>query len=200
VALESTDAVEALRPDSFADELRRQVLLPQQLAPNPHHQHVFVIGAVEDADASAGRQAPRRPPQKIMLQILGARMLEGVNLTALRIETGHDVLDDAIFAGRVHALEDDQECPSILGIELLLHSGEMAQTIGNHIFGGCLADIEQVPAGSKSESRKPRAFSTRKRSISFAKFMKRMSQLFIVWQGGIRHAGLSKGDLDGANI
>jgi hypothetical protein len=55
-----------------------------------------------------------------MLQILDARMLEGVNLTALRIETGHDVLDDAIFAGRAHALEDDQECPSIPGIELLL--------------------------------------------------------------------------------
>ena len=87
MALESTDAVEAFRPDSFADKLRRQVLLGQQLAPNPHHQHVFLIGSVEDAYASAGRQAPRRPPQKIGLQILRARMPEGVNLTALRIET-----------------------------------------------------------------------------------------------------------------
>jgi hypothetical protein len=146
MALESTNAVEAFRPDSFADELRRQVLLGQQLAPNPHHQHVFVI-SVEDAYASAGRQAPRRPPQKIVLQILRARMPEGVNLTALRIETGHDVLDDAIFAGRVHALENDQDRPSILGIELLLHSGKMAQTIGNHVFGGRLAEVEAAGVG-----------------------------------------------------
>jgi hypothetical protein len=118
-------------------------------------------------------------------QFLGARMLEGVNLTALRIETGHDVLDDALFAGRVHALEDDQERPSILGIELLLHSGEMAQTIGNLISLATDLPISrpQTSAGSKSESRKPRVFSMRKRSISFMKFMMRISQVFLVWQG-----------------
>jgi hypothetical protein len=92
-----------------------------------------------------------------------------------------------------------------MGIELLLHSSdlhssEMAQTIGISLAAALPISRPQVSAGSKSESRKPRAFSTRKRSINFAKFMKRMSQVFIVWQGGARRAGLSRPILAGTNV
>src|SRR6266852_9843368 len=41
----------------------------------------------------------------------------------------------------------------------------------------------QVSDGSKSESRKPCAFSMQKRLMSLAKFMTRISQVFAVWQG-----------------
>ena len=35
-----------------------------------HHQHLLVVRAVEDADAAALRQAPRRAPQEVVVQLL----------------------------------------------------------------------------------------------------------------------------------
>ena len=37
---------------------------------------------------------------------------------------GHDVLDRAVLAGRVHGLEDEQHAPLVLGVELLLRRRE----------------------------------------------------------------------------
>ena len=65
-----------------------------------------------------------------------------MDLAALRIEARHHVLDDAVLAGRVHALEDDQQGPAVLGKQLLLHRGEMAQPAGEHVLGGGLAYVE----------------------------------------------------------
>src|SRR5580700_2640503 len=60
------------------------------------------------------------PPEKIVVEFLGTRSLEGIDLATLRVHAGHDVLDGSIFSGRVHALKDEQQCGAILGVELVL--------------------------------------------------------------------------------
>ena len=85
-----------------------------------HHQHLFIIRAVEDSDMPALRQMFGRTPQEIMLQFGLRRRLERVHLTALRIHSRHDVLDGAVFAGRVHGLKDQQHRPTVLGVEFVL--------------------------------------------------------------------------------
>ena len=69
-------------------------------------QHFPVLGAIEDADLPAFGQPARRAPKKIMFQLIGARLLETYNLTALWIDPRHDVPDSAVFAGCVHPLKN----------------------------------------------------------------------------------------------
>jgi hypothetical protein len=44
-----------------------------------------------------------------MFQLLGARLFETENLTALRIDPGHDVPDDTVLARSVHPLKNQQQ-------------------------------------------------------------------------------------------
>ena len=71
----------------------------------------------------SGRRT-RGSPQKIVLQFLGGRSLERIDLATLRIYAGHDVLDGAVFSRGVHGLQDQQDGPAILGIEFFLQPGE----------------------------------------------------------------------------
>ena len=45
-------------------------------------------------------------------------------MAPLRIHPRHDMLDGAVFPGRIHGLENQQQPPLILGVELLLQLGE----------------------------------------------------------------------------
>ena len=56
----------------------------------------------------------RGAPEEIVVELLGARRLEGMHLAALRIDARHHVLDDAVLAGRIHRLEDHQHRPAVL--------------------------------------------------------------------------------------
>ena len=50
-----------------------------------------------------------RAPEEIVIEFFGAGLLETENLATLWIDAGHDVPNGAIFAGTVHALEDQQQ-------------------------------------------------------------------------------------------
>ena len=76
---------------------------------HPDDQHLLVVGAVEDPDPPAFGKPARRAPEKVVLQLLGGRLLEAEDLAALRIDPRHDVADGAILAGRVHPLQDQQQ-------------------------------------------------------------------------------------------
>ena len=89
---------------------------------DPCHQHLFIVRAVEDADAATFRQPERRPPQIIVAQLHGAGCLEGGDLAALRVEPRHDMLDGAVLAGCVHGLQHDEHGPARLGIETFLQA------------------------------------------------------------------------------
>jgi len=51
----------------------------------------------------------RGTPKEIMLQFLGAWLLETDNLATCKIDPGHHVPNGAIFSCSVHALEDQQQ-------------------------------------------------------------------------------------------
>ena len=91
-----------------------------------HDQHFLVIGAVEDADAPAFRQAARGAPEKIVRQFLGAGMFEAEDLAALRIDAGHDMLDGAVLAGGVHRLKNQQQRVAVVGIKQSLPRAHLA--------------------------------------------------------------------------
>ncbi len=61
-----------------------------------------------------------------MIELLARRRLERVDLAALRVDAGHDVLDRAVLAGGVHRLEDQQHRPAILRVEHRLHLAQRA--------------------------------------------------------------------------
>ncbi len=110
-------------------QLFRKPLAAENLRMHPHHQHFLVIGAIEDADPPAFGKPQGRPPEKIMLQFLGAGLLETENLAALRIDPGHDVPDGAIFSGGVHSLKDQQQRITVGCVVKLLQVSSTSQRV-----------------------------------------------------------------------
>ena len=138
--LERPDRLVAMRPDVLADEARRQFLLRQQVRMHAHDQHFLIVGAVEDADAASPRQPQGGAAQEIILQLFFARRLERMHLAALRIDAGHHVLDDAVLARGIHALQHDQHRPLALGVQHLLLFREPREALGEHRFHAVLVD------------------------------------------------------------
>src|SRR4029434_5507527 len=64
------------------------------------------------------------PPEIIVVEFLGRRLLERHYLAALRVDAGHHMLDGAILARRVHSLEDEEHGPAVLRVEPVLQCGE----------------------------------------------------------------------------
>ena len=125
VALVGVDVLEALLPDLLSHERCRQVLAYQILGMDADDEHLLVVGAVEDADTATLRDRLVGAPQEVVVELLRGRLLEREHLAALGIHAGHHVLDRRILARRVHGLEHEQERPVILGVELLLESGQL---------------------------------------------------------------------------
>ena len=75
------------------------------------------------------RQIARGAPEKIVLQLGGAGMLEAEHLAALRIDPGHHVPDRAVLARRVHRLEDQQHGVAVGGVEKLLLRAQLRDVI-----------------------------------------------------------------------
>src|SRR5438093_1084948 len=57
-------------------------------------------------------------------QFLRRRLLERVDLAALRVHAGHHVLDRAVLSRGVHRLEDEQQRPPVVRVEALLQLPE----------------------------------------------------------------------------
>src|SRR6266446_8085843 len=51
VVLEGADVLEPLLPDLPPDQLGRKILARQHFRMDPHHQHLLVMGAIENTDA-----------------------------------------------------------------------------------------------------------------------------------------------------
>jgi hypothetical protein len=90
------------------------------------NEHFFVVGTIEDADPSAFRKAACRAPEKIMFQFLGAWLFETKNFATFGIDSRHDVPDRAIFAGRVHALKNQQQCIAVGRVVKLLQGSQLS--------------------------------------------------------------------------
>ena len=70
------------------------------------------------------------PPEEVVLALLGGRRLERLDVDSLRIEQAHGAAQHAALAGRVHALEHEQQrartAASAVGEQPLLEIGEHA--------------------------------------------------------------------------
>ena len=95
-------------------------------------------------------------PEEIVVELVRARRLERMHLAALRIDAGHHVLDDAVLAGGVHALQHDQHRPLVVRVEPLLQFGEPLDVVGQHRLGFVLVEIETAGVGGV-ERREPEA-------------------------------------------
>ena len=87
---------------------------------DPHHQHLFVVGTVEDADVAAFGQLAIGPPQEVVAEFVLGWRLEAEDLAAFRVDARHHVLDGAVFAGRIHGLQDQQQGVGVRGIQQVL--------------------------------------------------------------------------------
>ena len=85
-----------------------------------HDEDFLVVRTVEDADAPALGQVSDVAPHEVVVELLRRGLLERGHLAPLRIDAGHDVLDRAVFASRVHRLEDQQQGPAVLGVKHVL--------------------------------------------------------------------------------
>ena len=72
-------------------------------------EHVLIVRAVEDADASAFGQGLHVAPEEVVVEFFGRGFFKAEDLTALGVHAGHDVADGSVFAGGVHCLEDQQQ-------------------------------------------------------------------------------------------
>ena len=87
----------------------------------------LVIRAVEDADAPALGQAivvcarESRGPSSF-----SARVLEAVYLAALRVHARHHVLDDAVLAGRIKRLKDEEQRVGVGRVQAILQLAQLA--------------------------------------------------------------------------
>src|SRR5437868_6590079 len=105
MAFESDNGTIALIPDIiFVQYFIRQAFAFENLRMHAQDQDFFVIGTVEDADASALGEGAGCASEEIMFEFLDAGMLETDDLATLRIDAGHDVLDGAVLAGGIHGL------------------------------------------------------------------------------------------------
>jgi hypothetical protein len=86
----------------------RKVLCVQELWVNARDEDFFILRAIENADSAAFPQPARGAPQKVVLELLRARLFEAVDFAAFGVHAGHDVSNRAILARGVHALKDEQ--------------------------------------------------------------------------------------------
>jgi hypothetical protein len=97
---------------------------------HPHDQHLLVLGPVEDADPAPRGQGALVPPQEVVAQFLGGRLLERPDLHGLRVDPAHHVLDRAVLARRVDALQHQQQAERVLGGQPVLVTGEQLHPLG----------------------------------------------------------------------
>ena len=88
-------------------------------------EHLLIVGTVENADPPAFGKPASCAPEKIMFQLVGARLLETPNLATFGIDSGHDVLDGAVLAGSVHSLKNQQQRIAVGGVVQALQRAQL---------------------------------------------------------------------------
>src|ERR1041384_8792082 len=85
ITFEVADIFKTLLPEIFCFELGWEFLAGEKTFVDTHDEGFFVVTTIEDADASALRQALCATPQKIVVQLFGRRGFERRDLAALWI-------------------------------------------------------------------------------------------------------------------
>ena len=99
-------------------------------------EDVFVVRAVEDADHAAGRDLGLAAPEEVVAGFKGGGDFEGGYVAALGVDAGENVADGTVFAGSVHALENDKEGLGLGGEEGFLEVGQLLAALFQDGGGG----------------------------------------------------------------
>src|SRR5690606_36478135 len=94
-----------------------------------YDKYFFIIRTVENPNPPPFRQAALGPPKKIVFQFLIAGFLEAENRAPLGIHAGHDVLDGAVLARRVHGLENKKQYVDVGGIQQFLQGTQLGYSL-----------------------------------------------------------------------
>src|SRR3954462_8879402 len=73
--------------------LGRELLGDEVLGVHAYDQHLLVVGAVEDPDPAARRQALLIAAQVVLVKLARGRDLEALDPHALRVDAAHHVAD-----------------------------------------------------------------------------------------------------------
>jgi hypothetical protein len=113
-------------------------------------EHILIVRAVEDADHAAGGSSGLAAPEELVAGFERGGDFEGGDVAALGIDAGEDVADGAVFASRVHALEDDEQSFGLGGVEDFLELIELGGVGGGDGLGGGLIGNARVGAGGQA--------------------------------------------------
>src|SRR2546422_6094295 len=75
------------------------------------------------------------PPEKVMRQFKRSGRLERRHPAALWVHARHHMLDRAVLAAGIHALENNEQRPARIGIESFLEPAESRDALGRGCFG-----------------------------------------------------------------
>ena len=120
---------QAVVPDRIEVDFPRQFLRREDLRMNANGEHLFVMAAVEDADASALWKPNGRAPKKIVIEFEDRWPLEREYLATGGIDTLHDGADRTVFTGGIHRLEYQQHGAAVAGSEYALQLVEILPRI-----------------------------------------------------------------------
>src|SRR5207245_11248381 len=84
------------------------------------HQHVLIMGAIENYDGAFGRHVGVDAREKIVRQLLWGWLFEVSTDATLWIHPGEDVADRAVFAGSVESLQYNEKRMLVLRIHQIL--------------------------------------------------------------------------------
>src|ERR1035441_10254503 len=102
--LEGVDVGVALLPHLLRNELA-----------DSRHQHILVMGPVEDADLSGAGHREVDTPEKVVGELLRGRRFERCYPRPLRIDAAEHVGNRSVLPGGVGALEHEQQRAPALG-------------------------------------------------------------------------------------
>ncbi len=118
IVLEADDVAVAVAPEVFVSGvLVRKHLRGQDGRHGFGDEDLFIVGAIEDADMATYGQAFGGAPEKVMGEFLPAGLFEAVDHTALGVDAAHDVADGPVFAGGIHALKNQQQRITSVGVK-----------------------------------------------------------------------------------
>lgn len=102
-------------------------------------EDVFVVAAVEYADAASLGECFVVSPQKIVVEFFFGGGFEAFDLAALGVDAGHDVADGSVFSRGIHPLQNNQHRIRVACPKQLLHTNEFL-LVSVKDSGGVLAE------------------------------------------------------------
>src|SRR5690242_9781986 len=72
---------------------------------HPHHQHILIMGAIENAKDTSARRDAMHPPEEVMIQFSRCRDFKRAHLAALWIDSGEHLVNRISLAAGIHSLQ-----------------------------------------------------------------------------------------------